>query len=73
MVKPLADRSMAVGLFNLGEIEREMTVPWSELGISGEQSARDLWRQKDLGTFETAFTTKIPRHGVTLLRVAPTQ
>ena len=43
----------------------------ADLGISGKQIVRDLWRQQDLGTFEGSFTTKVPRHGVLLVPVRP--
>jgi alpha-galactosidase len=32
---------------------------------------RDLWRQKDLGTFDSQFGTEIPRHGIVLVRLFP--
>ncbi|MEN6577217.1 MAG: NPCBM/NEW2 domain-containing protein [Phycisphaerales bacterium] len=69
MAKPLEDGSLAVGLFNLAEMPREVAADWSLLGIQGEQRIRDLWRQKDLGVFDNRFTTTIPRHGVTLVRL----
>ena len=69
MAKPLEDGSLAVGLFNLAEMPREMTVDWSLLGIQGKQQVRDLWRQKDLGTFEDRFAASVPRHGVALIRL----
>ena len=65
----MEDGSKAVGLFNRGRIETPVTVKWSDLGIGGKQIVRDLWRQKDLGTFDTEFTAKVPRHGVVLLRI----
>lgn len=71
MAKPLEDGSLAVGLFNLAEMPREMFVDWSLLGIEGKQQIRDLWRQKDLGTFEGRFATNVPRHGVSLVRLRP--
>ena len=48
-----------------------MTVKWSDLGIAGTQIVRDLWRQKDQGTFDSEFTAKVARHGVVLIRVRP--
>ena len=46
-----------------------MTVTWAELGISGSKTVRDLWQQKDLGSFDRAFTAKVPAHGAVMLRV----
>ncbi len=44
---------------------------WSDVGVSGKQMVRDLWRQKDLGQFENEFHTAVPRHGVVLVRLRP--
>jgi len=70
-VKDLEDGSKAVGLFNLGNQSASMTAVWSELGISGTQTVRDLWRQKNLGEFPTRFETTIAPHGVMLIRAIP--
>jgi alpha-galactosidase len=67
--KHLADGSMAVGLFNLGETPNQVQVNWSDLGLKGRLHVRDLWRQKDLGKFANSFTATVPRHGVVLVRV----
>ncbi|MGA2060220.1 MAG: NPCBM/NEW2 domain-containing protein [Thermoguttaceae bacterium] len=69
--KPMEDGSMAVGLFNLGESEQPVVAKWSDLGLSGEQIVRDLWRQKDLGKFDNSFTEKVARHGTVLVRIRP--
>ncbi|MCC6142896.1 MAG: NPCBM/NEW2 domain-containing protein [Candidatus Hydrogenedentes bacterium] len=69
--KPLHDGSMAVGLFNLAEIPQEVSVKWGEIGISGLQIVRDLWRQTDVGEFAEGFSTRLGRHDVALLRVGP--
>src|SRR5579871_2248186 len=75
VTRPRAWRSKvrwkAVGLFNRGDDETQVTVKWSELGITGKQTVRDLWRQKDLGKFEGEFTTTVPRHGVVLVKIGP--
>jgi alpha-galactosidase len=69
--KDLEDGSKAVGLFNRGEDQATATLKWSDLGLSGKQSVRDLWRQKDLGGFADQFQTEVSRHGVVLVKVAP--
>jgi alpha-galactosidase len=69
--KDMEDGSKAVGLFNLGKSEAVATVKWSDLGISGKQNVRDLWRQKDLGPFEGQFSATVGRHGVVLVRIRP--
>ena len=67
-VKDLADGSKAIGLFNLGEGEQEVGAKWTELGLTGSHSIRDLWRQKDLGTFNGDFHALVAPHGVVLVR-----
>jgi alpha-galactosidase len=69
--KDLEDGSRAVGLFNLGEDDTTVTVNWSDLGIHGKQTVRDLWRQKNLGKFDGKFEATVPRHGVVLVRIIP--
>ncbi len=67
-VKELADGSRAVGIFNLSEQYQTIKIAWRDLQINGQRKVRDLWRQKDLGVFET-FETRVPPHGVTLVKV----
>jgi alpha-galactosidase len=67
--KHLDDGSWAVGLFNLGPLDIPITLQWSDLGITGKQVVRDVWRQKDLGTFEGTFSASVGSHGVVLVRV----
>jgi alpha-galactosidase len=68
--RPLADGSIAAGLFNRGLQAVDMTATWEELGISGRRTVRDLWQQRDAGSFERAFTTKVPAHGAVMFRVS---
>src|SRR5258708_14748227 len=60
--KDLEDGSMAVGLFNRSGDETVVTAKWADLGLTGKQTARDLWRQQDLGQFEGDFHASVPRH-----------
>lgn len=71
MVKQLEDGTKAVGLCNRGEVSASITAKWSDVGVAGKQVLRDLWRQQDIGSFETEFSAVVPRHGVTLVRVQP--
>lgn len=67
--KDMEDGSKAVGLFNRGESASRVAARWSDLGLSGRQRVRDLWRQKDLGVFEGKFEAMVPTHGVVLVKV----
>jgi hypothetical protein len=66
--KRLEDGSKAVGLFNLSAGELNMKCNWRDLQVVGNQLIRDVWRQKDLGIFENSYETKVPAHGVVLLK-----
>jgi alpha-galactosidase len=69
--KELADGTRAVGLFNTGDSETKVTAKFVDLKIDGKQTARDLWRQKDLGTFDDQFEATVAPHGVVLVRLTP--
>jgi alpha-galactosidase len=68
-VKPLSDGTKAVALFNRGPQAANVTARWSDVGVSGRQPVRDLWLQRDLGTFPDRFTARVPAHGAVLVKV----
>jgi len=68
--RDLEDGSLAVGLFNRGEMEATVTASWASLGLKGKRYVRDLWRQRDLGRFDQAFSATVPRHGAVLVRLS---
>jgi alpha-galactosidase len=80
--KPLADGSVAVGMFFTGlespvdafnweggMPKRTLTVNWSDLNIDGIYKVRDVWRQKDVGQFASVYTAEVPYHGVMLVKL----
>jgi alpha-galactosidase len=71
LAKPMEDGSLAIGLFNLAENGRSVSVTWKELGLKGRQRSRDLWRQTDLGSSDGEFTATLPKHGVSMVRLFP--
>ncbi|MGD9556858.1 MAG: putative Ig domain-containing protein [Mangrovibacterium sp.] len=70
MVKNLVDGSKAVGMFNRGNKESEMTFDFSEVRLNGKYLVRDLWRQKNLGRFSRKFTATVPAKGVILIKIS---
>ncbi|TSA25503.1 MAG: alpha-galactosidase, partial [Bacteroidetes bacterium] len=68
-VKELADGNKAIGIFNLGEETTSYTLNLVTLGYEKTVSLRDLWRQHDLGAFTGRFVTRVPSHGVVLVKV----
>ncbi len=71
VVKPLEDKTKAVGLFNPGDKPAKVSIQWSTLGLKGKQQVRDLWRQKDLGVYSESYTAEVRPHGVVLVRLTP--
>jgi alpha-galactosidase len=69
LAKQLEDGSVAVGLFNIGEAPRAMTIDWKDVGQSGKLIVRDVWRQKDIGKFKDSFHSQVPAHDVVLVRL----
>jgi alpha-galactosidase len=80
--KPLADGSIAAGIFftglespadafnwESGIPKRKLALNWSDLGIKGAYNVRDVWRQQDLGQFSGTFTAEVPYHGVVLVKL----
>lgn len=74
---PLSDGSQAVLLLNRGNIGSEpITVQWNDIGLAPNQSAlvRDLYGQKDLGTFTGSYTSPdIDFHASLMLKITPTK
>jgi alpha-galactosidase len=71
--KELEDGSMAVGLFNRGDSAADVKARWEDLGLTGRRAVRDLWRQKDLGTFTGELTATVARHGAVLVKLTVTE
>jgi alpha-galactosidase len=107
--KPLADGTIAVGLFNRGRFlltnprrgsttrrlidrgsnavqefdsadaaeaalrktaaVRDITVTWADLGLSGPQPVRDLWRQINLPDADGSFTATVAFHGAAMFKI----
>jgi alpha-galactosidase len=70
VVRPLADGSVAVALFNRGAEAAEISVPWSSTGVSGKNlEVRDLWLHQPVQISGDQYSTTVPSHGVVLLKV----
>ncbi len=67
--KPLADGSIAVGIFNLGEDPVDYSLSLSSLNLSGEYQVRDLWKQENMGEINSRMSFKVNRHGVKLIKI----
>ena len=69
-VKPLADGSQAVGLFNRSESPTKMTLDFKSIGAPASAKLRDLLDHKDLGTMQNSYSADVPTHGVVLVKVS---
>jgi alpha-galactosidase len=70
--KELAEGARAIGFFNLGTepVKLEFN-DFTKLHLSGKQTVRDLWRQQNVATVNTAkdsLPLVIPGHGVLLYK-----
>ena len=74
---PLAGGAFVAILFKRSPAPDAITLSWEALETlggarPGPLSVRDVWRSKDLGIYDGAFTdTEVPAHGVTFLVLTP--
>ncbi len=59
----------AVALLNRSASAASITVNWSDIGLSGSATVRDLWARADLGSFSGSYTASVPSHGVVLVKI----
>lgn len=71
LAKPLADGSLALGLFNLSPRPLRLDVDLTKLGLPPNCRVRDAWRQSDLPDAHATVAAMVPRHGVAVLRLTP--
>jgi alpha-galactosidase len=67
--KPLSGNREAVAIFNFGETESSVSLPFQKLGLNGEVSARDIWAAQELGKIGDGWKTMVPDRAVVLLVV----
>jgi alpha-galactosidase len=68
--KPLSGGRVAVGLFNRSWSVRDVSVDLSEIGFKSGANVRDVWKQQEMGHRSSVFTSRVQKHGVTLLVVS---
>lgn len=82
-LKELKDGSYALGMFNMAnygeqpasyfrwgdEKEIHFNLNLDKFNLPGKWLIRDVWKQKEIGEFSRFFTTKIPHHGVKLIKL----
>ena len=68
-VKELADGSKAIGIFNMSDRYKKISINFANLGLNGKYKIRDLWRQANLGNGSDSYSSNIPPHGVSLIKI----
>jgi len=69
-MRPLADGSKAVALFNRHAQPMDMHVDFQQLGFKSKMKMRDVWAGKDIEVTNGQYEARVPGHGVVLLRVS---
>ena len=67
--RPLSDGSMAVALVNPHGVPLKVTATWSDLGLHGRHTVRDLWLHQDAGAFDKAYAAVVPAHGCVMVKI----
>ena len=72
-MRPLADGSRAVVLFNRSPSLQTIRVRWTDVGGKQTDSLplRDLWKHQDLGIAKHGYTARVPAHGVVMIKAGP--
>jgi MYXO-CTERM domain-containing protein len=69
--RDLSGGRKAVALFNRGSQDATMSVTFSELGVSGSQTVRDLWRKEDLTGATSEISVSVPYESALMYTVSP--
>ena len=69
-VKDMADGSKTIGIFNMSNGYKNISVNFGSLGLNGRYNVRDLWRQVNVGTSSASYSSNIPPHGVSLIKLS---
>lgn len=64
-----AEGGLYLGLFNLADTAREVTVDLASLGLAGPVALRDLWARQDQAPASGRLACRLPAHACRLLRL----
>ncbi len=71
--KPLGTKDgnvKAVALFNRNSTTATITVNFSDIGLTGTATVRDLWAKTDKGNFTGSYSMSVPSHDCAMLKIA---
>ncbi len=81
--KELYDGSIAIAVFNIGKSDNPaeafhwdgvpeklaVTISAQQIEVEGRHLIRNIWRQKNIGTFDEFFGCEVPHHGVMMFKL----
>ena len=66
LAKILHDGKIAIGFFNLSDQDRDLSLQFWDLGMTGEFGRHielfDCWKQEKIGVFSERYVAKVPKH-----------
>lgn len=65
----LQSKEFAVALLNQGKKPAKIAVKWGDLNIVGKAKVRDLWAHANLGEMDSEYSTEVPGHGVSMVKI----
>jgi alpha-galactosidase len=69
--RDLSGGRKAVALFNRGTQDATVSVTFSQLGMTGTPTVRDLWHKEDLTEAATQISVNVPHEGALMYTVTP--
>jgi hypothetical protein len=69
--RPLSDGTLAVGMFNRSSANAKVSVTWQQLGLTVNQSVRDVWTGAAVDASGDGVAVDLPPHGSALLKIEP--
>ncbi|MES1210658.1 MAG: hypothetical protein ABUS79_32375, partial [Pseudomonadota bacterium] len=69
--RDLSGGRKAVALFNRGTQDATVSVTFTQLGVTGTQVVRDLWRRADLSGVTTGLSVNVPYGGAAMYTLSP--
>jgi alpha-galactosidase len=69
--KDLSGGRKAVALFNRGTQDATVSVTFSQLGVTGTPTVRDLWHREDVADATTGISVTVPHEAALMYTVTP--
>lgn len=69
--RELADGRIAVALLNRRQDAQRGELNWTNLGISGQKTVRDVWNRQNVGQISDKYAVELPGHSAALYVIGP--